>query len=66
MTISQDVSWAVELLRQSDRASEHAKRFLEGGKYEDLPYSYYALLNFSDGDVAPRNSPSDRMFKVID
>jgi hypothetical protein len=38
--------WAVELVRESDRLTEHFERFSTTGIFKDIPIQDYVLLNF--------------------
>lgn len=52
VALTEDSGWAIEVLRNGNRAEEQAKRFAEGGAYEMLPMTASALLDFR-GPSAP-------------
>lgn len=54
------VGWAFELLRDGNGLQEHEQRFLPGGKYADMPWAEYAVLDFRNSTKAvwqPRLNP---------
>ncbi len=64
ISLSDDTGWAIELLRDGDRAQEHATRFAEGGKYADLPMSKYALIDFRPPGGSSVSVHRDNFFYV--
>ena len=45
-TGSNNIGWAIELLRDGDRAGEHQSRFLPGGSYTGMPFSQSDVIDF--------------------
>ena len=44
--VNNGLEWGVELLREGDRMGEHAKRFVDGGTYEDIPLEHWVIIDF--------------------
>ena len=44
--LGSDIGWAVELLRDGDRAENHLARFASGGSYHCMPASQKAVIDF--------------------
>ena len=49
VSLSPTTGWAIELLRNGDRSTEHAARFAKGGIYEGMPMTAFALIDFRQG-----------------
>jgi hypothetical protein len=44
--INGEICWGIELTREGDLMSEHARRFHEGGEYEEIPLRQWVILDF--------------------
>jgi hypothetical protein len=44
--VNSGLEWGVELLREGDRMENHAKRFVSGGTYEEIPLKHWAIIDF--------------------
>lgn len=49
-----DKGWAVELLRDGDRVSEHVARFAPGGRYHGMPIAQHAVIDFISKPTAAK------------
>ena len=53
-----EANWAIELLRDGSDMREHEKRFEAGGKYADMPYENFAVVDLRS---PPSRSPHVRL-----
>jgi hypothetical protein len=51
--------WGVELLREGSQIKEHAKRFVRGGQYEEIPLQEWAIVDFRHHSKAVRELRSN-------
>ena len=49
----------VELLREGSQMKEHAKRFVRGGQYEEIPLQEWAIVDFRHHSKAVRELRSN-------
>ena len=52
------MNWAIELLRDGSDMRGHEKRFEVGGKYADMPFEKFAVIDFRS---PPSKSPQVRL-----
>ena len=50
--------WVIELLRDGDRAAEHAARFEPGGKYSSIARTDFCLIDFRAPSVGSPAIPT--------
>jgi len=57
--------WAIELLRDGDRLATHAERFSQGGKYYDLPFQDYVILDCRTSVPKKQHAHFCKLYHVV-
>ncbi|CAG8601911.1 11686_t:CDS:2 [Ambispora leptoticha] len=52
--VNGDLGWAVELMREGQRMTDHVGRFSDGGTYSCIPFTNWAIVDFRHNANMPK------------